>query len=86
MAKKTKTAKSSARKNVGTRGPRTKFEPTAKISWTAKENPYRAGSGKFERVELLRKSNGKTVDTYLKNGGRGSTLNHCVKNKLAKVA
>ena len=86
-AKKTaKTAKTkTAKKAKGTGTPRSKYDPASKISWIGKENPYREGSGRFERVELLRKSNGKTVDTYLKNGGRGSTLSHCVGAKLVKV-
>lgn len=87
-AKKTatkKTAKKPAKKAKGTGAPRSKYEGTAKITWIGKENPYREGSGRHERVELLRKSSGKTVETYLKNGGRGSTLSHSVGAKLVKV-
>ena len=83
-----KTAKKAVKKTTAKKAkgaPRSKFDPAAKITWIAKENPMRKGSGRFERVEGVRKASGKTVETYLKTGA-GGTLSYCVKNKLAKVS
>lgn len=80
-AKKTTTKKTA--KKTGAK--RSKFDPSMKITWLGKENPRREGSGRYDRIEGVRKASGKTVETYLKTG-HGSTLAHCVKNKLAKVS
>lgn len=87
-AKKTKTAKKAASANA--RKPaggakRSKFSEDAKITATGKANPFREGSGKFERVKTLLAHNGKTVKTYLGKGKSG-TLAACVKLGLVKVA
>ena len=36
-------------------------DPTAKFTWTAKENPFKAGSGAHGRIEILRKLSGQPV-------------------------
>jgi len=86
-----KKSKRNARKAVkgktsaAAKAPRSKFDETAKISWTGKDNPFREGSGRHERTEKVRTASGQTVKTFLSKGGKSSTLGYCVKNKLAKV-
>lgn len=65
---------------------RASFSDDAKITWLGKDNPAREKSGRHERIELVRKANGKSVKTFRAGKGRGSTLSWCVKQGLAKVA
>jgi len=82
-----KTTKSKARGKVKgkTTGKRPAFAADAKITWTGKDNPARAGSGRHKRIEGVRKASGKTVDKYQQGGGRAGTLGWCVKRGLVKV-
>lgn len=64
------------------------FDEGAKITWIGGKdgkNVAREGSGRYERVELVRKANGKTVKTFLASGGAATTLKRCVDEKWAKV-
>lgn len=73
-----KTAKGSAKKasaNARTPVASAKFRGDAVITVKLKENPARAGTGRHERVANLMKHNGKTVDQFLKSGGKRGTLN-----------
>lgn len=51
---------------------------SARITWVGKgpdkANPARPGGARFERIELLRKCNGRTVGHYLNSGGNPDTL------------
>lgn len=77
--------KASAPKGAGAVA-RASFSDDAKITWLGKDNPAREKSGRHERIELVRKANGKSVKTFRAGKGRGSTLSWCVKQGLAKVA
>lgn len=61
--------------------------PEGKIQWIfeGEGNGVREGTGRHERRELLRRANGKTVKTYLENGGSIATLNRAVSEKAVKV-
>jgi hypothetical protein len=87
-AKKTarKTASKKSAKNA--RSPATKFAETAKIkaNFTAKEIPAREGTGRFERLQLVLKHNGKTVGSFVEHGGLQATLGRAVKDGWVKVA
>lgn len=90
-AKKAPAKKAAAKKNGSaakkTGGTRVKFDDGAKITWaTGKENPAREGTGRFDRIEVVRKSNGKTVKTFLAGKGNPVTLKNCVAGKLCTVA
>ena len=64
---------------------RMKFRPDQVIEWVGDENPCRPGSGRYERVELLRKHNGKTVKKFLDAGGTSATLANNVNEGLIKI-
>ncbi len=86
--KSTKKGKKSAAAKKGNgvaRAARPKFDESAKIAWTGKDNPAREGKGRFDRIEAVRKANGKTVKTFLAGGGNATTLKNCVAAKLATV-
>jgi len=72
--KSAKTAASNARTPVRAG----KFAPDATIHVKLKENPARAGTGRFDRVANLMKHDGKTVEQFLKSGGARGTLNFSV--------
>jgi hypothetical protein len=84
---KTKTAKP---KRAGTR----RYDPTAKIAWLDKENPFKEGSGAHARTEFVRKASGSTVEAFekratgatpFKDRVPSSTLRTLQKLKLAGV-
>lgn len=83
-----KAAKKSAAKTNGTNGTkRPAFDDGAKIAWGAgKENPAREGTGRHDRIEAVRKANGKTVKTFIAAKGNPTTLKNCVAAKLCTVA
>jgi hypothetical protein len=59
----------------------------AKITWTGKENPFKEGSGAFDRTELVRKASGKTHETIGKlKGIRSSTLRTLLNMELIRVS
>jgi hypothetical protein len=72
-AKKAAPAKKAAKK-ASSENARTRLDDNAKIVWKADSVPGREGSGVFERLSLLKKNNGKTVATFVKAGGRTSTV------------
>jgi len=87
-AKKTKKTKKTRTKKTssGVKRPRAKLNEAEKIQWIGpKENPCRKGSGKAERVAKIMSSSGKTVGTFVKNGGRVGSLVYCIKKKWIKV-
>lgn len=48
-------------------------------------NPRKPGTGKFERMALLLKHNGKTVDDFAKAGGNLETLRNAIKEQIVEV-
>jgi len=82
-SKKVATKKAATKANGA--APHMKFDEKAKIAWIAEGNPFREGSGRAERVNMLIAAKDKTVGHYLENRGRKGTLAYCVKNKMAKV-
>jgi hypothetical protein len=77
-----KAAAKTAKRAVGA----AKFDESAKITMLVSENPRREGTGAHERFKLLMRWGGKTVGGFLKAGGKRSTLNRAVAEKVAKVA
>lgn len=80
----TKAGKKSARNAA--RGKRMSLSEDSKITWMGKDNPFREGSGRFKRTELVRTNSGKTVKTFTSHKGRTGTLIYCIKHGLAKVS
>lgn len=81
-----KTAKKAAKKATGAKRTRTTYDMAAKITWiSGAENPRRKGGAAFDRLEKVRTSSGKTVESFKAKGGREATLTFAVKHKLAKV-
>lgn len=88
-----KTAKKTARRSgskkaaKNARRPATKFADNAKIkvTYNAKEIPAREGTGRYQRLQLLLKHNGKTVEQFVEHDGRVATLSRAVANGWAKV-
>jgi hypothetical protein len=64
------------------------LDPTAKFTWdNGKPNPFKEGSGAYQRVEILRKLSGQPVAAIRGYKGlRRSTLATCVRLGLGKVA
>jgi hypothetical protein len=59
----------------------------AKITWAGKENPFKEGSGAYERTELVRKASGKTRGTIDKiKGVRTSTVRTLLNLELVRVS
>jgi hypothetical protein len=90
VAKKAATKKTAAKgkkANANARTPvsRSKYSEKATIKVVAKENPTRKGTGRFERVANLLKSDGKLVSDFLKKGGRSGTLSYAVEQGWVKV-
>ena len=86
VAKKAKkTAKKATKKAASARKPNG-FADDAKITWNAaKKNPAREGSGRYDRIEQVRKASGKTVKTFYAGKGNPTTLKNCVAAKLCTV-
>lgn len=86
-AKKTTRRAGSTKSAKNARKAATKFADNAKIkaNFTAKEIPAREGSGRFERLMLVLKHNGKTVESFVEHGGRIATLSRAQANGWAKV-
>lgn len=80
------TKKTSRAKSAAPRAKKSRYEETSKITWKGKDNPFREGSGRWKRTEIVRASGGKTVKTFLEKRGRLTTLAYCVKSGLASVA
>jgi hypothetical protein len=79
--KKTKVAKKSDGNGVS------RIPMEAKITWTGKENPFKEGSGAYDRTELVRKASGKTHETIGKiKGIRSSTLRTLLNMELIRVS
>lgn len=78
----TKSAKDNARTPVVGRS---KFDGDQKITIKIDANPAREGSGRFDRVANLMKHNGKTVEQFLKSGGKSATLIFAVNEGWAAV-
>lgn len=91
--KKAKKAAKKSKKSVAKKGAkksgakRSRHDPASKIHWirTKEGNGAREGTPRHARREGLRKANGQTVATYLKNGGKSATLARAVKDKDARV-
>jgi hypothetical protein len=87
-AKKTNRRPAASKKSAkNARRPATKFAENAKIktNFTAKEIPAREGTGRFERLQLVLKHNGKTVASFIEHGGQQATLGRAVAEKWVKV-
>jgi len=87
-AKKTSARRAGSKKAVkNARKPAAKFADTAKIkaNFTAKEIPAREGTGRYERLQLVLKHNGKTVGAFVEHGGQQATLGRAVAEKWVKV-
>ena len=83
---KTKKSTKKVAKKSGPRAKRASFEETQKITWKGKDNPFREGTGRWKRTEVVRTSSGKTVKTFLASRGKLGTLAYCVRNGLAGVS
>jgi hypothetical protein len=82
-AKATKAVKGSARKSVGSR---TRLDPTAKVMKGTGTNPFREGTGAYERTQIVLKSIGQTVETVSnKKGLKSSTLANLKRKGVIKV-
>lgn len=87
-AKKTAAPKATSKKTNG-EARMLKYNVEQTISWIGDaegNNPSRAGTGRHERMELVRKHDGKTVGKYMAAGGRTSTLSSCEGKELIKIA
>ena len=85
VAKKAKKTAKKATKKAAARKPNG-FADDAKITWNAaKKNPAREGSGRYDRIEQVRKASGKTVKTFYAGKGNPTTLKNCVAAKLCTV-
>lgn len=77
-----KVAKAAAKKgsaaNARTPVGRSKFKDDQVINVKLKDNPAKAGTGRYDRVANLIKHNGKTVGQFFKSGGKSGTLNYSV--------
>jgi hypothetical protein len=85
---KTSTRKTSSKKSAkNARKPAAKFADTAKIktTFTGKEIPAREGTGRYERLQLVLKHNGKTVGSFVEHGGRLATLSRAKAQGWVKV-
>ena len=80
----TKGKKKSARSAA--RGKRMTLSEDAKITWMGKENPFREGTGRHKRTEIVRTNSGKTVKTFVSHKGKTGTLIYCIQHGLAKVS
>jgi hypothetical protein len=65
---------------------KSRFEPDATVTWAGKDNPFREGSGAWERTEIVRKASGQTVSAMQgKANLRGTTLATLARLELIKV-
>jgi outer membrane biosynthesis protein TonB len=84
-SKSTAKKKTAVKTKAAPRNSNSRIDPDSKVVKTGKENPYREGSDKFKRVDLVLKNSGKTVATINKLPGmKSSTLNNCKKAGLVK--
>jgi len=81
-AAKKKAVKKTAKKAAKAATTRSRFEGDAKIKVLVAENPARKGSGRFERIAKMLKSNGKTVEA---SGLATGTLRYGVENGLVSI-
>jgi cytoskeletal protein RodZ len=65
---------------------RSRLDPDAKVT-KLKPNPFREGSGSFERTELVLKASGQTVKTIMaKKGIKTTTLPTLVRKGIIKIS
>jgi hypothetical protein len=65
---------------------RSRIDPDAKVVKTGKPNPFREGSGPWERTELVLKNSGKTAGTIANlKGVKSSTLGTLKKRGIVKI-
>lgn len=65
---------------------KSRFAPDATVTWAGKDNPFREGSGAWERTEVVRKASGQTVSAMQgKANLRGTTLATLARLELIKV-
>ncbi len=74
VAAKKAAAPKKASKKAASENARTRLDDNSKIIWKAGDVPGREGSGVHDRLSRLKKNNGKTVATFIKAGGRTSTV------------
>jgi hypothetical protein len=87
-AKKSTTKKKAAKKS-GARGPIAKITDETKVTWVSgKENPYREGTGKWKRTEVVRTSTGSavTVKTLQGKKVKRGTIRTLVREGVAKLS
>jgi hypothetical protein len=48
-------------------------------------NPRKPGTGKYERMALLLKHNGKTVEEFVEAEGNLETLKNAIKEQIVEV-
>lgn len=58
---------------------RHRIDPLSKITVKFKDNPRRPGTTRYKDYERMRRAG--TVATFLKGGGKGSSLRSAVKRK-----
>jgi hypothetical protein len=61
------------------------FDDNAKFVWCGKPNPFRKGTGPWERTELARKMSGKTVAAFRAKAGQTRTLATLVGKRLIEI-
>jgi hypothetical protein len=82
-----KAAPKKAKKAAGERAARTSYDLTKTFTWAnGKDNPRRKGSAAYDRLEMLRRNSGKTLEKIVSLGGRLATVSNAVKMGLGKVA
>jgi len=82
-----KTVKKPAAKKAKAAKPNGRMDPKSKVIWAGKDNPFREGSGSYDRTELVRKADGKMVETILAMKGiKPTTLNTLKRLELIRIA
>jgi hypothetical protein len=80
------TTKQTPSKQKQVKTTKSRFAPDAKVTWAGGDNPFREGSGAWERTETVRKASGETVSAMQgKAGLRGTTLATLARMELIKV-
>lgn len=65
---------------------RSRIDPDAKVTKTGKGNPFREGSGAYERTEIVLKNSGKTAGTIAGlKGVKSSTLSTLKRMGVVKI-
>lgn len=86
-AKKTARKSTSKKAAANARRPAPQYKDGAKIKVTFPDGevPAREGTGRYERLMLVKKHNGKTVESFVEHGGRVATLSRAEQNGWVKV-